>query len=413
MKKKKNIGIEELLIFYLIGCNMLQILMIDKKGSLYDSIWKVSILIFTIFCCVYISLKRKLKLNKNNTLIWLIFTILMTISNIFNGSLLKTFSFKNLVTYIYPIISFFIFVVILGNISFDEKCLKKFLDYFIIFITYTCIFNMIYNYNSIINFANIKYSSEVQISSFFDNRNTFALYLLYGILSNIIIITYYKNKTKKYFFTLLLFAFNAFLTLSRTNILCIVIFVFILYMTSKNMRQNRKITLCIFVGILMIVFVPQFRNFISHNLIRKEAKLSNREAIWKYGADLYKDNELTGIGINNALNELKNSSRYTSFHNTYLSILLDGGIVSAIAYIMLFIYSLKKITVIKKYNPELFRIFMAIFVVYIVNGITETNILFQTSATSFLCTIFVCILPIYITNSYYKKREERSYINEN
>lgn len=413
MKKEKKVRLELVLIFYLIACNMLQILMIDAKGSLYDSIWKACILVFTIFSCVYISLKYKLKLNKNNTLIWLIFTMLTTISNICNGCLLANFSFNNFVTYIYPIISFFIFAVVFGNISFDEECLKNFLNYFIIFITYTCIFNMIYNYSSIINFINIKNSNEVQISSFFDNRNTFALYLLYGILSNIIIITYYKNKNKIYLFTLLLFALNAFLTLSRTNILCIAIFIFTLYLTSKDMRKNRKITLLICCGILVIICIPQFRNFISHNLIRKEAKLSNREVIWKYGINLYRENELTGIGMNNALNKLKDLSQYTSFHNTYLSILLDGGIVSAIGYMILFIYDLKKIIMIKKYNSELFRIFIAIFIVYTVNGITETNILFQTSATSFLCTTFVFILPVYITSFYYRKIEERNYINEN
>lgn len=413
MEKEKKVKIELLLICYLIACNMLQILMIDAKGSLYDSIWKACILVFTIFSCVYISLKHKLKLNKNNTSVWLIFTILTTISNIFNGCLLTNFSFSNLVSYIYPIISFFTFCVILGNVSVNKETMKKFLDYFIAFVTYTCVFNMIYNYKLIINFTNIKYSYEMQIASFFNNRNTFALYLLYGILSNIIIITYYKDKNKIYLFTLLLFAFNAFLTLSRTNILCIAIFIATLYLTSKNMRKNRKITLLICIEILVIICIPQFRNFISQNLIRKESKLSNRENIWKYGINLYKDNKLTGIGINNALNKLKDSFKNTSFHNTYLSILLNGGIVSAIAYMILLICGLKNIIMIKKYNLEIFRIFMAIFIVYIVSGITETNILFESSATSFLVTTFVFILPLYTNNFYYKKIEERNCINEN
>lgn len=413
MEKEKKIRIELVLIFYLIACNMLQILMINAKGSLYDSIWKVCILVFTIICCLYISIRHRLKLSLKSTLIWSIFTMLTTISNIFNGCLLTDFSFSNLVSYIYPIISFFTFCVILGNISVDKETMKKFLDYFIVFITYTCVFNMIYNYKLIINFANIKYSYEIQIASFFNNRNTFALYLLYGILSNIIIITYYKNKNKIYLFTLLLFAFNAFLTLSRTNILCIVIFIFTLYLTSKNMRKNRKIILLICIGILVIICIPHFRNFISQNLIRKESKLSNRDNIWKYGIDLYKDNILTGIGINKALNKLKDSFKNTSFHNTYLSILLDGGIVSAIAYMVLLIYGLKNIIMIKKYNLELFRIFMAIFIVYIASGITETNTLFESSATSFLVTTFVFILPLYTNNFYYKKTEERNYIDEN
>ena len=73
MKKEKKVRLELVLIFYLIACNMLQILMIDAKGSLYDSIWKACILVFTIFSCVYISLKYKLKLNKNNKIVQKIF----------------------------------------------------------------------------------------------------------------------------------------------------------------------------------------------------------------------------------------------------------------------------------------------------------------------------------------------------
>ena len=209
MEEKKNIKIEKILIIYLLFSNMLQIFMIDSKGSTYDTIWKITVFASLFFYSLYKSVANNHRISEKYILIWIIYTILIILSNFFNGTLFNI-SFNNLISCVYSPILIFIFVVMFSNVELNEEHIKKYFKYVVFFVLYCCIFSIIYDSKQIAGFLRISRGYEINIASFFDNRNTYGLYILYGIISNIFILDYFKEKKIFYKITMDIFCVSKF-----------------------------------------------------------------------------------------------------------------------------------------------------------------------------------------------------------
>lgn len=399
-----------ILFIYMIATNLLQILLIDAKGNVYDSLWKIFILGVLIVFAFFKSLKVKQKISKKKLFFWGVFVLISSITLIFNGDL-ENFNSSIMVSFFFPIICSFIFLVLFGQQTIDERGLEKFLKMFIFYVLYMCIYNFIVNFDVISNFMNISSAYQVDIASFYNNRNTFAYYLIFGIISTTMLIKSYEVNKNVYLPILLFFIINIILTLSRTAMLSVLIFYFILFLF--NSKRKQKITLFLLIGIcLMIVsFVPSINSFVFNNLVRADSGVTGRGAVWNFGVDLLrKSNMFFGLGYDEPHMLLTMSYLgISSFHSTFLTLLLCGGLLLFSCFLGIILYSFIIAVKIKYYNKKIGLFFVSIIMVYLCYGVTESQIIFFSSSTNFVATSFVCLIPTYVLNYYKGKRDE----NEN
>ena len=92
-----------ILFIYMIATNLLQILLIDAKGNVYDSLWKIFILGVLIAYAFFKSLKVKQKISKKKLFFWGVFVLISSITLIFNGDL-ENFNSSIMVSFFFPII---------------------------------------------------------------------------------------------------------------------------------------------------------------------------------------------------------------------------------------------------------------------------------------------------------------------
>ena len=408
-EKLKSYSLYKILFVYMVATNLLQILLIDSKGNIYDSLWKIFTLGMLILYAIFKSFKNNLKISKRKMFFWGIFVLLSLIVLIFNGDIID-FNSSIMVSFLFPLISSFIFLVLFGQLSMNKVDLKKFLQLFIFYVLYMCIYNMVVNYDMITNFMNITSAYQVDIASFYNNRNTFAYYLIFGIICVTVMLKTYDANKKIYGFILLIFVFNILLTLSRTAILSVIIFYLLLFFYNSKTKHKFIFCLSVFLCLTVVFTVPSLNSFISNNIIRAESGVTGRSSVWNFGIELFKNsNILVGLGYDEPHAILTRSYfEISSFHSTFLTILLCGGIFLFSGFVGIIIFSFVTAFNIKKYDRNLGLFFISIIIVYLCYSVTESQIIFFPSSTNFIATTFVCLIPNYILNSFKEKSDRNA-----
>ena len=158
---------------------------------------------------------------------------------------------------------------------------------------------------------------------------------------------------------------------------------------------------------LIIFFVPSINSFVFNNLVRAESGVTGRSSVWEFGINLLqKNNIIVGLGYDEPHHLLTMSYfEISSFHSTFLTLMLCGGILLFFSFLGIIIYSLYVALKIKYYNKKIGLFFISIIIVYLCYGVTESQIIFFSSSTNFVATSFVCLIPTYILN-YYKGKSE-------
>ncbi len=170
--------------------------------------------------------------------------------------------------------------------------------------------------------------------------------LIYAIALSLAPVSYiYSNTTPHKFLILLsvpVVGFAVLITGSRAAIMAIslVALSFALYwLVYGQVHRFTKISLSI------IFCVVAYVSLSPTNISKEAIDISKRLAIWKSGLDLYYTKPLTGVGIGNYVNEVRpifTGNAYTA-HNTYLSVLVERGLVGLSLLISFVTASLYKI----------------------------------------------------------------------
>lgn len=401
MKTKKNSNLMLYLIpIYMILTNLLQILCISDKGSFLDILVKFIILAGLILTTFFYSVRNNIKIEKKNLMFFVVFLFSILMVFLFNTDFYNL-NMSEIVSTVYPLINIFIFITLLGNQSINPSDFKKILKFFSIYVLYMCVFNFIVNFNDIINFSIFNSAYSYNFSSFFNNRNTFSFYLMFGIITTYILINNYKEKNKLFLFSLIFMIINIMLAMSRTGMICTAIFFFLNFIFNTTSKNKIISIIILFIGLAVLLSNENFSAFIVNFIIRKDSGLTGRNNIWEFGFNLAKNNLFLGLGFYKPIFLLEQSVyNIASYHNTFLSIFLYGGIVLTFTYIFCYIKILIDIFKLKKYDKKIHYIFLSIFFVYIVYGFAETQVLFFPSAVNFVSTSFVCLIPKYLLNYY-------------
>lgn len=400
--REKNIG--KIYFIYIFLVLFLQIIGINSKGSFLDTVWKASVITLTVIYCLYTTNK----VISKKIIIPIIIYVLGQIACLF--FMANSFSVINLTNMLVIVAMGYFFVSIpLTTKKISTNDLVYFFNYFILLMLYAVIYNLITNSTAVINvFSNNNVYSNM-MSSFFDNKQTFGMFLFMAILVSVW--QYYLTDKKKYIYISFIFTVNLFICLSRTALFSCLIFWIVLGILS--LKTDKKMSLIILISVFLILIllylIPFINHFVFEVLLNTNDTLEARTNIWSDASQLLKNGQwIFGFGEGNVATALRSiGSKGTNSHNGLIHILLTGGGVKLLIYIMILFMSLKNIFSIYKFNKKIFAIELASFVSILSFSMGESLVLLDTSAPSIIASILMISFPIIIRRTI---KNERGYI---
>jgi len=409
--KKLNIT---LFVFILLAM-IPSIISVILEQEIKMLIWIWDVLIIAM-CFVYVFFFMKIAINKNNLIkiiLGLCVMILQYIAYLTNNYVQSLYMILPIIFFIHYLISY----CMLASVKIKEIDLSYFFKLFSKFAFIACVYNIIINFSSIINISVL--SKYIHISSFFNHRNGFGQFLFFAIIGIVYLILEDK-KNKKNYLLLLFFLFNLLFTFSRASILATGIFLFLIFFKSSSKGITKKILWILFLIVVMIlgtIFVinnPSMLEFIDYYVIRTDDGLTGRDTLWMFAIDVFENgNYLLGYGLGSTVDLLEKFD-FTNTHNTYVEVLVLGGVMYLLAMLALYIYIYIKEKKAEKHLEAKFIVFRMSLISFLVYTFFEKVLLFGTGYAPIITTIFMVTIPLIIINNIKKSenKEESEWIEE-
>ena len=363
-------------------------------------IYKVTVILFIFFLLVIKFYKQIDQILKSQQLLLVIlFFFINIIASIVSYKIYGGISYRGIINLCSFVCNFVIFYVLMRINNFDKMNIKLFFQFCVFNILMAACYNVLINFNDIPKIFSSAKAYQYSFSSFFGNRNTFAAYLTLGIVLYAFIILW---TTKKYFKVLRTLAcvfilFNLLITLSRTSILGLTIFILVYFIFTKNITIEKKIKIAVvgFLIILLISTIAPNEGFVKSKLIRKNMGNTGRTKIWL--TVILLPNRffeiLFGFGSGFSDSYLIQKSGHSSAHNAFLEIYASGGILLLSIYV-LFVVNAVIFNIKNTKNREIRIMIFAFQIAHIIASCFESNILFTSTAEKQLLTFLSISLPL-------------------
>ncbi len=226
----------------------------------------------------------------------------------------------------------------------------------------------------------------LRATAFFPDPHMLAFYL--GMTAPIVLGLYLQQKKNKtiYLASLCIILLADVLTFSRggyLGLLAGLTFFGIIYLKTEIFIAKKNPSKIIFSAltlatiIFLLVVVP---NPLSQRLTSilnfNEGSNIGRIQTWQQSIKIIKKNSLTGVGLGNYASTIKPSADYREpiySHNLYFDIAVETGILNAISFILIVLFSIKSF--LKKYRQKNNLIYLSLasgLVVFSIHSIFET-----------------------------------------
>lgn len=393
MKNRLNIG--KIYFIYLFLILFLQIVGVSNKGGIIDTLWKASVISATLF---YVLVKTNMKI-KRYVVIPLFIYVLGQVIAILSNPHSSTTSFINCMiivamTYMFLSMPYY-------NLKYKLTDMIWFVNAFIILMLYAVGFNLVKNPSAVLGaFSNTNVYSNM-MSSFFDNKQTFGMFLFMAFIVSIW--GFVLKNQKRYIGAAIIFFVNLFLCLSRTALFACLGFVFIIMVSIR--KSNRRLfgilIFLIILVVLLIQFNPTLHQFIENVVLDTNATMEARTNIWEDAFKaIHNIKFIWGYGEGNATAAIATVSHSANAHNGIVYVLLTGGIVKLSLYSMVVLKALFSIREIRKYNSTVASMFFAALISVIIYSMGEALVLLDSSAPCVVASIICVAFPI-ATEGYY------------
>lgn len=385
MEKKKAFGICSASVIYIILVTIIPVLGIGAKGTTANTMMKALIFAFYLFvmlCCSKGNFKVK-SVAGYVMASYLVSQVVNIFLNKYNVSILNV---------LIQTAMFYVLLFVLPSVNTTQKDIIKAIKLFVLFDFIAIVYNLIINFD---RFANLSFLTNVyyDMYSFFDNKNTYGMFLFVAFA--LMFYWYYlcdNKKTKRWIITLMciqLFAIAV--SMCRTALLCsllLLLFNFFKKLTSGKVMAT--ILLALFMAVVFII--PETREYVLYVLFRVDVD-TFREPIVDASLKIVRENLWFGAG-QGAWNEiLENISDNAYSHNGLLSVLMTGGIVYCVAYITLIIKYFKTCILIRKTNRNLGNQMIFFLICICVYTFFESVVLCESNAANFSFTLGAIIIP--------------------
>lgn len=280
--------------------------------------------------------------------------------------------------------------------NMNDEHLRKFYKGVSVFILIASIYNIFLNANEILRIFNIRNSYLLNFSSFFPNRNTFAMYLVCGVYSTLQLIDgeIDKRHKRKWLLVLVFLLANIVLTMSRTSMLTSIIILLPACLSFLKKKKANTIILLPLLAIMLLAIIGnhQINNTVERLFIRSEAGTSGRSELWLRGIQQSRRyGVITGAGYYTALDDGKASQ----YHSMYVDTLVDTGLLGILAksIILVYIYRCPKKTKKPKRLPRKYITFM-LSILFM--GLFESVNFFALGSSEMVFTIMCISIPLTI-----------------
>ena len=401
-QKNKSNTIGKIYFFYLFFMLFLQIIGYSSKGAAYDTLWKAAVIAVTMF---FVLLKSQLRIQKFIIMPVMIYLVGQVIAQMFCPSTIVQVSsvtrMINTAIIIAMLFLFFSFPYTWKGNGIDS--FKWFLISFIILMIYAVIFNIIKNPTAVFGVLrnNSVYSN--MMSSFFDNKQTFGMFLLLAVISSAFLMTI--TGKKRYAFVMIGFLLNLFICLSRTALLAGLVFLIMsaVLMIGKNTGYAKFILTTAVAIIIVVLSMTTLRTFIINVVLDTDKTVDARQDIWASAFSTLKGIQwFVGYGDGTATPVLRSVAQAAYTHNGIVQVLITGGVLKLVLYVLALAKCLKSIIAIKVHDSRLAAMFLSALVSIFVYSMGEAIVLFDTSApcvaATIICAGFPCIIEAYYKN---------------
>ena len=158
------------------------------------------------------------------------------------------------------------------------------------------------------------------------------------------------------------------------SVLLVIFFLIFVYKKDKVKKiLNFKFLFIIAVSLFLLIVVFRFQNLFSVlivNILHKSLTFTGRTKIWNRCVSQIIKHPILGLGVQNPVVRLDLLKIYHA-HSTILNVLLEGGILSLLAYFNIFRVSAKDLNVKNSKNNELINICSFAFFVYLISTLVE------------------------------------------
>ena len=361
-----------------------------------------------------IDVKEFAKKYKAYVIIAMVILFFSQLINIIKGLQIQLNDIVNIFSVIINVI---LFIVLIPKIKLTEDGFINFMKLILGLAMASCVYNVFVLIDHIPVFFKGMNSYNINLDSFFQNRNQYGLFLVVAIMSNIFLLD--NNNIKKYRITLIILIVSLLLTLSRTAMIAVIIAVIAKYLVNdktKNWLKNNYKKCIAVLGIAIAVLAllslisPNILGFIDDLFIRSDTITSGsgRVNIWINGIDIVtSENLLSGTGRFQALELLSERipKGFTHFHNVMIEAYAMGGIIGLIAYIYL-IYKIFTKVKNSDMQAKYKKTYLGVFCAYLVVSTLESVTRFSIGYVDTIAILFYMVIPLMFSNNCTKQKEE-------
>lgn len=387
-KKKRQLNsYERLWLLFTIITIFLNIFVRILSGVISYGIY-IALIVLTVYTVV----KGKIPVRKG----WMLVCVCLLISGIIS-SLRGNEVFGNTLNDVHQHFFFTIFMCLAICVDWNSYLSYSFLvillkSIYIIGIIaslYALIFQGHYIPSILLENSYVGYTA---FKSFFYQRNVFACMLFFSSIATLYL--YAKSEKKRYIICLLLFGVEIYLASSRASLVAWALMICIyFYKKTRNKIFVAMLAAIFAVPMAYYVVFPLFTG-LQHITSLGVSSIDIRFNQWTLGLEKLRAEKafLMGLGMGSEASFLRMFVSYGSFHNVYLDIVFQGGVVKLYIYVCALFFSFKKITKMEEVNTR--NVLQAAFIAYIVYSFVESDaIMFSNSYFSFLSTVLFCVIP--------------------
>lgn len=282
-----------------------------------------------------------------------------------------------------------------------ESNVLQFLNIYVFFIIISCLYNMVANYNVLLHLNTLSVYGKNATHSFFDNKNTFGVFLLFGSLAAMFL-KVIEGK-QRWLFAIILFLLNELMAMCRTAIILTLIILIISFLIGERDSFFKRLVFSVFLIIVCGVlcwFVPQIRRFLTNNVFGSTNSLDSRNGYLSKMIPLLRGVYLVfGYGDEKSIELAAEYAGNRYYHNTYLHILMSGGVLKFAFFIVIIIHSIIITYKVFKKDAKTGSLCFSAIMLYLIYSWVESVILFETPVIATLATIFVVSVPQFFYNA--------------
>ena len=205
------------------------------------------------------------------------------------------------------------------------------------------------------------YAGQERLTAFGQDQNTLAFILIMGVVPLLHLLSKYTKVTAKYFSicVIIVFVYMIASTGSRTGIIVLTLIVLFYAYSARQFKVLIGIIVLAVIGLpILIQYLPEsvMDRFMQTSELVHDGDFSDRGIIWQSALDAFsEENILLGVGYSNFSTMLRQHFGWQmASHNTYLTYLIEFGIIGVWAFIYILIKMINLAKSIRKQESNAF-----------------------------------------------------------